>query len=104
MDTSSAIRRLKRNGFQVSNVSRQKFIVKRFNWEISESYTARELINLARTYSHYNKFTSTVNSLVKETDNSRNRSATRDAIKTDDWDSIPVGLGKVKSGDRWSWD
>jgi len=44
-----------------------------------------------------------VKKLTKESDNSKNRSATRDALKTEEFDKIPQNK-KVRQGDPWAWD
>lgn len=44
-----------------------------------------------------------VKKLTKASDNSKNRAATRDALKTEEFDKIPQN-SKVRQGDPWAWD
>ena len=68
-----------------------------------ENVTARELIKMAKIYSSENNQNTAIKKNVKKFDNDKNRAATRDVIKTEDFDKIPQN-GKVKPEDIWSWD
>lgn len=68
-----------------------------------ETLTAREIIKIAKAYSSENNQTTTIKKNVKKFDNAKNRSATRDAIKTEDFEKIPQN-GKVATDDIWGWD
>lgn len=65
-------------------------------------YTARELIKLARAYSSDNNQETTIKKNLKKFTNDMNRSATRDKIKTEEFDDIPQS-GVMKKDDRWNW-
>jgi len=103
MDTTQAIKILKSNGWKVEVIDRKKYRVKHFRWEDYEDHTARELITLARCYTHDNKQTNTVNKNTKHQNNSKTRASTREAIQSERFDDIPIN-GHIRQGDRWNWD
>jgi len=103
MDISKAIKILKSNGWKVEEIDRKNYRVKAVRWENYNDYSVRELISLARTYTHDNKRTSGINKDTKHEHNSKNRSSTRDAIQSERFDDIPID-GYIRGGNRWNWD
>lgn len=74
-------------------------------WEVEQKeyfWTGREVIKLARGYMDSNQQT-TLSKTVKKLSNRKNRTATRDAIKKEDFDNIPQN-GVMIEEDRWGWD
>lgn len=110
MNTSEAISILKnRCGSWISSieiVSKGKYLIKYRNRNPpfhSKVLTSREIIKEARHWTSDSNYNTSMKKNVKNFDKGKNRSATRDAIQTGDFDLIPQN-GKVKSEDIWSWD
>lgn len=66
--------------------------------------TAREVIKLAKAYTSENKQSTSIKKNVKHFSNGKNRSKTRDALKTEDFDKIPGPTDVVAEEDIWGWD
>ena len=82
---------------KLERVNHNKFILT-FNDGTQEICTARKI----------NKYSQLINKPsakknTKASDNSKNRAATRDALKTEEFDKIPQN-SKVRQGDPWAWD
>jgi hypothetical protein len=60
-------------------------------------FSGRELVKFVRTDKRYYK------SNVKKFSNGKDRSATRDAIKSENFDKIPQNA-RTKEEDPWCWD
>jgi hypothetical protein len=103
MNTVSAVKILKNKGWKVEAINRKSYRVKHFRWDDYRDYNARELIVLARCYTHDNKRTTNINKDTKKEHNSKNRAATRDALNIADYDAIPLDA-PTDCGDRWNWD
>lgn len=69
-----------------------------------EEYTARELIKLAKVWSSDNNQNTAVKENVKLFSKRKNRTKTRDAIKTEDFDKIPGVNDVMATDDPWNWD
>jgi cob(I)alamin adenosyltransferase len=67
------------------------------------SYTSRELINLAETWTSNNKQSTALSKIVKRYTKKKDRAATRDLINTEQFDKIPQ-KGRVKEIDPWDYD
>jgi hypothetical protein len=65
--------------------------------------TDREIIRYARGETSESSQKTSIKKNVKKFSHDKNRTATRDAIKKESWDSIPQE-GPVKEEDIWSWD
>ncbi len=103
MNTSEATQILKRNKWKVVSLENGNYSVKHSTWPTAREYTPRELITLARGYTHNNKRTTNINQSTKHEHNGKNRAATRDALNVADYDAIPLD-SPTKRGDRWNWD
>jgi hypothetical protein len=103
MNTVEAIKVVKRNKWKVVKLENGNYSIKHSTWPHADEYTPRQLIELARVYTHDNKRTTMVNKSTKKEHNGKNRAATRDALNTADYDTIPLD-SPTKSGDRWNWD
>lgn len=87
--------------------SDDRFISTLDNGTFPEELTSREVINLARDYTSDCRSNTRTKSNVKHFGKRKNRAAERDAINTEDFDSIPQikgRKGRVKDADIWSWD
>ena len=67
-------------------------------------YTARELIKLSKVYSSENRQNTSMKKNLKHYTNRKNRSHTRDLLKTEDFDKIPNQNDLVATDDPWNWD
>jgi uncharacterized protein with WD repeat len=107
MNTAKAIQHLKKSMSYIhsieligKNLFKIKYATSVLDGEI---ITARELIKLAKTYSSENNQNTALKKNIKRFDKKKNHTATRDALKTEEFDKIPQN-GKVKSHDIWNWD
>ena len=103
MNTHEAIKILKNKGWKIVKLDSGNLNVLHPRWSDYDEYTPREFIELARCYTHENKRATNINQSTKKEHNGKNRSATRNAINSDDFDKIPLNR-PTKSGDRWNWD
>lgn len=103
MNTVEAIKVVKRNKWKVVKLENGNYSIKHSTWPTAREYTPRQLIELARVYTHDNKRATMINQSTKHEHNGKNRAATRDALNTADYDAIPLNA-PTKSGDRWNWD
>lgn len=107
MDVDEAIEILKKqqNWFHsVEKIGKNLYKVKyRGGYRQEDTMTARELIKSAKVYSSENNQNTAIKRNVKKFDNDKNRTATRDAIKSENFDKIPQ-RGKVAMDDIWGWD
>lgn len=107
MNVAEAIKHLKKIKSYVHSIEpigKNLYKVKYAAWCIDEeNRTARELIKWAKAYSSENNQNTTIKRHVKKFDNDKNRSATRDALRTEEFDKIPQH-GKVAMDDQWNWD
>lgn len=70
-------------------------------WGEYETYDARKAISLAREYTSEGQRLN-ITKKVKHFGKRKNRRATRDAIKSEQFDNIPQ-QGRCKDEDIWSW-
>ena len=67
-----------------------------------DHWLGREVIRFARSFQDSDQQT-TLRKTVKKLSNGRDRSSTRDLIKKDEFDSIPLNK-RTKEEDMWGWD
>lgn len=106
MNTKEAIKILKERVSYIHTIEKdgKNFVVYYKAWIIeSDVYSARQLIKWAKSYTSENNQNTASKRNVKKFDNGKNRTATRDAIKSENFDKIPQ-RGKVAMDDIWSWD
>jgi len=103
MNINEGIEILKGRGWKIVKLDSGNLNALHPRWSDYVEYTSREFIELARCYTHENKRTTSINQSTKKEHNRKNRSATRNAINSDDFDKIPLN-SPTKSGDRWNWD
>jgi hypothetical protein len=103
MNTHKAIQIVKRNKWKVVVLENGNYSLKHNTWAHFEEYTPRQLVDLARCYTHENKRTTNINKFTKKEHNGKNRAATRDALNIADYDAIPLNA-PTDCGDRWNWD
>jgi hypothetical protein len=96
-ELQKAIKILKSQGCSVVNNHDRTFQL-RYNNQVGQTVTERELLGYAR---HVHSVAHS--KMVKKFDNSKNRTATRIALQSGDYDKIPQS-GKVKTEDPWAWD
>jgi len=108
MSIDDSILLLQKYGLRVDKIDKNQFRVWYLGGELIENYmrggsggdwSGRQIVRLAKFWD--NRGSAKAN--VKEFDKSKNRAATRDAIKKEDFDSIPLN-GKTKQADIWGWD
>lgn len=110
MTTKEAISFLSSIGWKVDTIKRGKYRIWEKGGEVftpfgferqntnNEFWNARQIIKFAR----YIKMNESLDKKVKRYDDTKNRRATRDALKTENFDKIPRIKGKVKSRrDPW---
>jgi hypothetical protein len=118
MTISEATDILFQRGIKVLKLNKNKYAVSYVNGQPWENYyaryssrykrdgvnewTGREIIKLARAYTDSSQQTS-MRKNVKKFSNDKDRAATRDAIKKEDFDKIPSNK-RTKEEDRWCWD
>ena len=117
MTTEEATKLLFQNGIKVLKLRKNLYSVSYVNgqpWEnrrgktswwpntLENEWTGREIIKLARAYTDSNHQTS-FHKNVKKFSNDKDRTATRDAIKNEDFDKIPSKKRTAES-DPWAWD
>lgn len=114
MNTEESISHLAKRGIKADKVGKNQFKVWGHDGEVWTPYrdyrkgssdgiwTGREVVNLARAYSADSSRNTAIKSNTKHFDK-KNRGATRDKIKTEDFDNIPLN-GPVKRENRWNWD
>jgi hypothetical protein len=116
MNTTDAIAFLLKKGIRIDPINKKEFRVWDINGNVWMNYhskgwyyldstkdiwTGRQVIKLARSYTDSNQQTS-MHKNVKKFSNDKDRTATRDAIKNEDFDKIP-SKKRTKSDDIWSW-
>jgi uncharacterized protein with WD repeat len=84
-------------------INRNLYIEKDWRGE-DKTYTARELIKLAKVWSSENNQETSIKKNIKHFSNRKNRTHTRDALSTHDFDKIPSVNNVVAEDDRWNWD
>lgn len=118
MTTEDATKLLFQNGIKVLKLRKNLYAVSYVNgqpWEnshyssklykttwLGNEWTGREIIKLARAYTDSNQQT-TIRKSVKKFSNDKDRTATRDAIQTEDFDKIPLNQ-RTNSADIWDFD
>jgi hypothetical protein len=90
-------------GLDITKIGDGLYTFKMYDGSLRQ-YTARELINLAKDYSSSSKRNTTMKKNVKHFSNSKNRTKTRDALATEDFDKIPNRNAPVAEDDIWCWD
>jgi uncharacterized protein with WD repeat len=107
MNTAEAIQHLKKSMsylHSIDPIGKNLFKIKYATSVIDgEMITARELIKLAKTYSSENNQNTALKKNLKRFDKKKNHTATRDALKTEQFDKIPQH-GKVSQDNIWNWD
>lgn len=117
MTTEEAIKHLYNQGIKVFKICKNKYSVAYLNGQPWENYynryssrhrkdglnewSGREIIKLARAYTDSSQQTS-MHKNVKKYSNDKDRTATRDAIKKEDFDKIPSNR-RTKEDDIWGW-
>jgi hypothetical protein len=81
--------------------SQDQWIIKT-DWS-NHSYSNREFIKLAKTYTSENNQNTCFKRNLKEDSHSKERSSERNAIANENFDAIPQN-GVVKTGNPWDWD
>lgn len=120
MTTEEATKLLFNNGIKVLKLRKNCFSVSCVNgqpWDngdyrinsnglyyetIKNEWTGREIVKLARSYTDSNQQT-TLHKNVKKFSNDKDRTATRDAIKKEDFDKIP-SKKRTSESSIWNWD
>lgn len=117
MTTQEATKLLFQNGIKVLKLSKNLYSVSYVNgqpWEnrrgatswwpntLENEWTGREIVKLARAYTDSNQQTS-LHKNVKKFSNDKDRTATRDAIQTENFDVIP-SKKRTKAADPWAFD
>ncbi len=116
MSINEAIDLLRRKGIRVFRINRTQFKVRDMSGEYWENYygsyffrktrefwAGRDIIKLAQSYTDSTQQTC-LHRNVKQSSRSKNRPATRDAIRTGEFDKIPDKNRPVKRGNPWDWD
>ena len=93
----------KRKGWRIEMVNANLYLDHYSDGEPIE-YTARKLIKLAKVFSSDNNQNTAVKENVKLFSKRKNRTKTRDAIKTEDFDKIPGVNDVMATDDPWNWD
>lgn len=122
MNTEEAAKFLQSKGIRVDRINKKEFRVWDINGNVwladrdrfftqrewwglpkaNDSWTGREIVKLARSYTDSNQQTS-LHKNVKKFSNDKDRTATRDAIKKEDFDKIPAQKRTAESN-PWCWD
>jgi hypothetical protein len=107
MNTAEAIQHLKKVVSYIHSIEpigKNLFKIKYAAWVIDEEMiTARKLIKWAKAYSSENNQNTALKKNLKRFDKKKNHTATRDALKTEEFDKIPQH-GKVSQDNYWNWD
>jgi hypothetical protein len=107
MHTPEAIRILKKRLSYIHSIEpigKNLYKVKYAAWFVDdEDMTSRQLIKWAKVHTADSKQNTAIKSNIKHYDHHKNRTATRDAIKTENFDIIPQG-NKVVAENPWNWD
>ena len=110
MTIEEAIQILSKQGVKVDKIGKNRFRIWYAGGQLcvpwvstrskrqEDIWRGREVIQWARNPHRISK------GLLKQHDNTKNRRATRDAIQTENFDSIPDRNGKVNQSDPWSFD
>ena len=93
-----ATKLLKKNGFKVERLDKNKFIVSTKNWE--EPYNEKGLIKFAKEFTHNNKQKTRIKKNLKK-ESKKERGFVRDKLNKNDDD---VKFPKQFFSDIWSWD
>ena len=119
MKTDEAIKFLAKKGIHVDRINKNSFRIwddagpLRENWTgkswmqlkdpANYNWTGREVIKMARWHKDSDQQT-TIHKSLKQDSRNKNRTATRDALKTESFDKIPDKNSPVKTGNIWDWD
>lgn len=107
MHVAEAIQTLKKRLdyiHSIEPIGKNLYKVKYAAWIIDEEErTARQLIKWAKVYTSDSKQNTMIKRNIKHFDHKKNRSATRDAINSNDFEKIPQ-QGKVSVENPYNWD
>lgn len=105
MNLKEAIKILRREGYSVEKVEGGYFVdyATLPRW-VESPMSASDVVKQARRFTSDSQHNTGNKKPLKKFNDKKNRAATRDMIKNEDWDDMPTDKGQIKYDDPWNWD